>query len=99
MSTGADDATQAAVDETIRFLTVRPDGERWIGDAPPWFGAYLFGGVVIAQAVHAATHNAPDGKRSPAGTERPFRGPGSSAPQRGPGQASTAPPDAPSPWR
>ncbi len=62
MTTGAD-ATQAAVDETIRFLTVRPDGERWIGDAPPWFGAYLFGGVVIAQAVHAATHDAPDGKR------------------------------------
>jgi acyl-CoA thioesterase-2 len=57
MSTGEKD------DETIRFLTVRPEGDHWIGDAPAWFGEYLFGGFLIAQAVYAATRNAPNGTR------------------------------------
>jgi len=52
--------------ETLEFLTVRPDSERrdtWIGEAPGWFGDYLFGGFVIAQAIIAATRNAPTGRR------------------------------------
>jgi acyl-CoA thioesterase-2 len=53
----------AAVAETIEFLTVRPDGDGWIGDAPDWFGEYLFGGFVIAQAIVAATRDAPEGRR------------------------------------
>jgi acyl-CoA thioesterase-2 len=56
----------AAVAETLEFLTVRPRGEhddRWIGDAPSWFGDVLFGGFVIAQAIIAATRNAPLGRR------------------------------------
>jgi acyl-CoA thioesterase-2 len=63
MSTGATDDIQAVVDETIRFLTVRPEGDRWIGEAPAWFGEYLFGGFLLGQAVHAATRNAPNGQR------------------------------------
>ena len=44
---------------------MRPgDGEgEWVGDAPDWFGDYLFGGFVIAQAIVAATRNAPEGRR------------------------------------
>src|ERR1700682_4689090 len=52
--------------ETIEFLTVRPNddtGHSWTGDAPDWFGEYLFGGFVIAQAIVAATRNAPEGRR------------------------------------
>ncbi len=59
----------AALAETLEFLTVRPDGAQderadvWVGDAPGWFGDYLFGGFVIAQAIIAATRRAPQGRR------------------------------------
>jgi acyl-CoA thioesterase II len=59
--TGVDIETIIA--ETIQSVTVRPQGEGWVGDAPTWFGEYLFGGFVIAQAVHAATRTAPEGRR------------------------------------
>jgi len=51
------------VQETIEFVTVRPDGDGWVGDAPDWFGEVLFGGFVVSQAVHAATRTAPEGGR------------------------------------
>jgi len=56
----------AALAETLEFLKVRPGGDAgdtWIGCAPGWFGDYLFGGFVIAQAIIAATRNAPGGRR------------------------------------
>ena len=67
----ADSDIAAVVEETLAFLTVRPDGDRgdagigdaWIGDTPDWFGDVLFGGFVIAQAIIAATRNAPEGRR------------------------------------
>jgi acyl-CoA thioesterase-2 len=55
----------AVVAETLELLAVRSgdhDGE-WVGDAPDWFGDYLFGGFVIAQATAAATQDAPEGRR------------------------------------
>src|SRR4029078_12725953 len=63
--TSSDDPvdTAAALDEMLAFLTVRPDGDAgdaWIGDAPEWFGEYLFGGFVVAQSIIAATRNAPE---------------------------------------
>jgi acyl-CoA thioesterase-2 len=51
------------VEETIEFVTVRPDGDGWVGDAPDWFGERLFGGFVLSQSVHAATRTAPDSAR------------------------------------
>jgi acyl-CoA thioesterase-2 len=54
------------VAETLRFLAVRPHPQRdgdLIGDPPEWFGPVLFGGFVIAQAIMAATHDAPAGRR------------------------------------
>lgn len=51
------------IEEMIEFLTVRPEDDGWVGDAPTWFGEYVFGGFVIAQAVHAATRTAPEGRR------------------------------------
>lgn len=53
----------SVVAETIEFVTVRSDDEGWIGDTPDWFGEQLFGGFVVAQAVHAATRTAPEGRR------------------------------------
>jgi acyl-CoA thioesterase-2 len=53
----------AVVEETIEFLTVRREGDDWVGDAPEWFGERLFGGFVLGQAVHAATQTTPDGRR------------------------------------
>lgn len=56
----------ATLAETLEFLNVRPQGDggdEWIGDAPSWFGEYLFGGFVIAQAIIAATRNGPEGRR------------------------------------
>ena len=51
------------VEETIEFVTVRPDGDGWVGDAPDWFGERLFGGFVLAQSVNAVTRTAPEGAR------------------------------------
>ncbi len=59
------DELDAALAETLDFARVEPcdgDGE-WVGDAPAWFGDYLFGGFVIAQAIIAATRDAPEGRR------------------------------------
>jgi acyl-CoA thioesterase-2 len=52
--------------ETLDFLTVRSydgAGDTWVGEPPTWFGDYLFGGFVIAQAIIAATRDAPEGRR------------------------------------
>ena len=54
---------EAVIAETIEFVTVRADGDGWVGGAPAWFGERLFGGFVVAQAVHAATRTAPEGRR------------------------------------
>jgi acyl-CoA thioesterase-2 len=53
----------AVVAETIAFMSVRPEGDGWVGDTPEWFGDVLFGGFVVAQAVHAATRATPEGRR------------------------------------
>lgn len=54
----------AVVAETLDYLTLRPNGEGgWIGAAPDWFGDVLFGGFPIAQALIAATRDAPGGRR------------------------------------
>jgi acyl-CoA thioesterase-2 len=56
----------AALAETLEYLAVRPSGHHetvWVGEAPDWFGEYLFGGFVIAQAIIAATRASPDGRR------------------------------------
>lgn len=50
-------------EEALEFVTVRSDGEGWVGMAPTWFGEYVFGGCVIGQAVFAATRSAPEGRR------------------------------------
>ena len=54
-----------ALTETIDLLTLSPDddGETWIGVPPAWFGEYVFGGIVVAQAIVAATRDAPVGRR------------------------------------
>jgi len=58
---GAD--SESILDEAIQLLNVRSQDGGWVGDTPMWFGEYLFGGFVIAQAVHAATRNAPEDRR------------------------------------
>src|SRR5262249_30890307 len=51
------------VAQTIAQVQVRPDGDGFTGETPPWFGDVLFGGFVLAQAVYAATRRAPEGRR------------------------------------
>jgi acyl-CoA thioesterase-2 len=61
----AEPGLTAVLADTLEFLTVKPtvgDG-RWVGEPPTWFGEYLFGGFVIAQAIIAATREAPPGSR------------------------------------
>jgi acyl-CoA thioesterase-2 len=54
----------AALAELVAFLTLRPNHDGgWSGDAPDWWGEYLFGGFVIAQAINAATRDAPADRR------------------------------------
>jgi acyl-CoA thioesterase-2 len=66
---GAGDTTfdvGGALAEMLDFLTVRPVGDvgdGWVGEAPEWFGGYLFGGFVVAQAIIAATRNPPESRR------------------------------------
>ena len=55
-----------ALTEMLDFLTVRPGGDvgdRWVGGSPAWFGDYVFGGFVVAQAIIAATRNPPEQRR------------------------------------
>lgn len=54
---------ESVIAETIEFITVRDDGDGWVGDAPAWFGERLFGGFVLAQSVHAATSAGPQDRR------------------------------------
>ena len=49
--------------ETVRFLTLEPASGGWIGQPPEWPGEYLFGGSVVAQALMAASQDAPAGTR------------------------------------
>jgi acyl-CoA thioesterase-2 len=50
---------ETALAETRDFLTLAPGDadDAWVGRPPEWFGPYLFGGFVIAQAVVAATRD------------------------------------------
>ena len=45
--------------QTLRFLTLEPVPGGWIGQPPEWPGEYLFGGSVLAQALMAASQDAP----------------------------------------
>jgi acyl-CoA thioesterase-2 len=58
-----DVATQLA--EMLQFLEVQPgDAEgSWVGEPAEWSGDYFFGGLVIGQALVAATRDAPAGAR------------------------------------
>jgi acyl-CoA thioesterase-2 len=56
-------AAEELVAETIEVLSVRPEGDGFVGDAPEWFGPVLFGGFTIAQAANAVSRTAPDGRR------------------------------------
>jgi acyl-CoA thioesterase-2 len=58
-----DDDGNDVLAETLAYLTVRPEGDGFVGQAPSWFGDYLFGGFVVAQAIVAVTRDAPDDRR------------------------------------
>jgi acyl-CoA thioesterase-2 len=65
MDRNADFDVSEALAETLEFLTVRrcDEADVWLGEAPQWFGEYLFGGFVISQAIVAATREAPADRR------------------------------------
>ena len=51
--------------ELVRFLTLEPAPGEWAGQPPEWdwSGDYLFGGLVVAQALMAASRDVPAGTR------------------------------------
>lgn len=49
--------------ELAAAMTVRPDGDGYLGTCPDWFDGHLFGGVLIGQAVHAASLTGSAGRR------------------------------------
>jgi len=49
--------------QTVRFLTLEPGTDGWIGHPPEWPAEYLFGGFVVSQALMAASRDAPAGTR------------------------------------
>src|SRR3954447_22883120 len=60
------DEHEQALEEMLAFLTVEPGAtdHEWIGPPPHfWVGDVLFGGLVISQALVAATRDAPEGRR------------------------------------
>jgi acyl-CoA thioesterase-2 len=59
--TGLEDAEDAAgaalLDELVEAVQVRPAGtDVFEASAPDWWGGRIFGGMVVAQVVRAATH-------------------------------------------
>jgi acyl-CoA thioesterase II len=55
--------TDDAVAELLSALAFEDDGDALTSTTPTWFGDVLFGGFVIALAVAAAGHRAPEGRR------------------------------------
>lgn len=51
------------VAETLAYLAVERDPRGWVARVPDWFGDYVFGGWVVAQALVAASKWAPEGRR------------------------------------
>jgi acyl-CoA thioesterase II len=54
---------EGAVADAIATLSVRRDGEGWVGETPVTTRRAVFGGFLIGQAVMAATRDAPQGRR------------------------------------
>ena len=52
-----------AVAEAIGALSVRRQGDSWIGEMPVMSRRAVFGGFLVGQAVIAATREAPDGRQ------------------------------------
>lgn len=52
---GTGDHAQPSIDELVAAFTVRHEDGRWIAVPPAWFGGGLFGGMLIGQAVSAAS--------------------------------------------
>ena len=65
MSTQAPESMSAEERASLvrAHLAVTPRDDVLVATAPDWFGPVLFGGFVLAQAVAAATHAAPPGRR------------------------------------
>ena len=55
--------TEDVLDEMIDYLAVERDGDELRARTPDWFGEYLFGGFVVAQALAAVATWAPAGRR------------------------------------
>ena len=83
MTSTAPQGPAARVSEFLDALCVTPSGggDGYLGPASDRPGDYVFGGVIVAQAVNAACHTAPDGRRihsfhghflRPVGTDEPL---------------------------
>jgi acyl-CoA thioesterase II len=50
---------RAVSGDTVAAFTVHPEGESFAGTSPQWFGPHVFGGILLAQALHAARLTVP----------------------------------------
>ena len=57
------DLTEESIAETLEYLRVEAADDGYAVTTPSWFGDYLFGGFVIAQALAAIAQWAPEGRR------------------------------------
>jgi acyl-CoA thioesterase-2 len=63
MSDSAEANSGELLADTVRFLTLERTAGGWTGHPPQWSEEFLYGGFVVAQALMAASRDAPAGTR------------------------------------
>jgi acyl-CoA thioesterase II len=52
------------MEDVLSAFRVRRLGAQLVGESPAWFGPHVFGGILLAQALDAASQSVPDDRRA-----------------------------------
>ena len=52
------------MEDVLSAFRVRRQDAQWVGESPAWFGPHVFGGILLAQALGAASGSVPDDRRA-----------------------------------
>jgi len=52
------------MEDVLSGFRVRRMGAQLVGESPAWFGPHVFGGILLAQALDAASGSVPDDRRA-----------------------------------